>query len=255
MHILGIRVDPVRYDSVVERITEASLERKSLSVAAFSVHSLMEGVLDRKHGVRLNALDINAPDGQPLRWALNCFYSTQLKERVYGPELMLRVCDSLNKHSIEDSSIGGVFLYGSTEKVLHALSQRLTIQYPYLRIAGAFAPRWNPFSESDYAEAIQRIKDSKAVVVFVGLGSPKQETWIHAMTQRLAMPLIAVGAAFDLHSGLKATAPTWMQRNGLEWLFRLFQEPKRLWKRYLLLNPLFIGLIVLQWMGLFPRSR
>lgn len=229
----GVWVAAVDYDHAVSRIIEAARSARPLSVSALAVHGVMTGVLDREHAHRLNALDLVVPDGQPVRWALNLLHRVGLKQRVYGPELTLRVLAEAARRNVP------VFFYGSTPDVLAQLERRLRERFPALEIAGAQPSRFRQLTAEENAAMIADIKRSGAGIVFVGLGCPRQEVWAFENTADLSMPVLAVGAAFDFHAGLLSQAPAWMQDRGLEWLYRLSVEPRRLWRRYLYLNPLF----------------
>ncbi len=239
-NLLGVLVDAVDYEAAVERIIGAARERKPCSVSALAVHGLMTGVQDSVHRHRLNHLDLVCPDGQPVRWALNRLYDTKLNDRVYGPKLALKVCERAAQEKLP------VYLYGSRPDVLEALAHRLRSRLPGLLIAGMQPSRFRHLSPAEKAEIVRQICDSKAAIVLVGLGCPRQEVWVYEFRNDLSMPLLAVGAAFDFHAGLMPQAPGALQNMGLEWLFRLVHEPKRLWKRYLVLNPLYMVLITLQ---------
>jgi len=200
----------------------------------------MTGALDPTHRYRLNCLDLVAPDGQPVRWALNLLYRASLKDRVYGPTLMLMVCAAAAGRGIP------IFLYGGQESQLRALQRRLREQIPSLIIAGAEASKFRKITPEEKKELISTVRSSGAQLVFVGLGCPRQEVWVFEFRDTLRMPLIAVGAAFAFHAGLVKQAPQALQAVGLEWAFRLLQEPRRLWRRYLRLNPLFMWHLMLQ---------
>lgn len=243
-NVLGIRIDAVDYERAVQRILDAAVHRRPLGVSALAVHGVMTGVLDAAHRYRLNALEMVVPDGQPVRWALNRLYGLKLKERVYGPTLMWKTCERAARESVP------IFLYGGTDELLDALSRRLQEQIPDLRIAGRRASRFRRLSNTERDQLVQEIRDSGAMLTLVGLGCPRQEVWAFEFRERLSMPLLAVGAAFSFHAGRLSQAPGWMQRRGLEWLYRLLCEPGRLWRRYLLLNPLYLALLALQWSGL-----
>lgn len=250
--VLGIGIDAIDYEAAVGRIVDAAEADQPMSVTALAVHGVMTGVLDRQHAYRLNQVDLVCPDGQPVRWALNGLYRTafagpELTERVYGPELTLRVCGAAADRDLP------VFLFGATEEMLTRFAERLQQRYPKLRIAGSRASRFRQLTAEERDELVEEIDASGAKLCFVGLGCPRQEVFIYEMRDRLAMPLIAVGAAFAFHAGALEQAPTWMQRYGLEWLFRLTREPKRLWRRYVYLNPAYLSLLALQRCGLYPR--
>jgi N-acetylglucosaminyldiphosphoundecaprenol N-acetyl-beta-D-mannosaminyltransferase len=208
----------------------------------------MTGVLDASFRRILNDADVATPDGMPLVWALRSL-GVPDQRRVYGPDLMLALCGQAMRlrHRI--------YLYGGRESTLRELCRRLQLRYSRLQIVGAYSPPFRPLTPEEDAACVQRIRDADADLVFVGLSTPKQEKWMAA--HRALLPgvvMIGVGAAFDFHAGSVRQAPPWMQQSGLEWLFRLWMEPQRLWKRYLLLNPLFLPLWALQWAGLLDYS-
>jgi N-acetylglucosaminyldiphosphoundecaprenol N-acetyl-beta-D-mannosaminyltransferase len=243
--VLGIGVDATNYDSAVEQILDAGEHRRSMIVTALAVHGVMTGVLDAEHNYRLNQFDLVCPDGQPVRWALNLLHGSGLKDRVYGPELTLRVCEACAKRGV------GVFLFGGTEEMLSLLSQKLRARFPALKISGMRASRFRTLELDERDALVDEINSSGAGVCFVGLGCPRQETFAYEMRDRINMPMLAVGAAFAFHAGMLPQAPPWMQKNGLEWFYRLVREPRRLWRRYAYLNPLFLTLLVAQRLGLY----
>ncbi|MEM7757656.1 MAG: WecB/TagA/CpsF family glycosyltransferase [Cyanobacteria bacterium P01_A01_bin.40] len=242
--ILGINVNAVDYDFAVSTITNAAKNKQPCSVSALAVHGVMTGFLDSTHARRLNGLDLVVPDGQPVRWALSSLYNQKLPDRVYGPNLTLKVAESLTKEGLS------IYLYGSKKKTLEKFALNLRRLYPEFKIAGMEESKFRRLSESERLELVQRIKKSGANAVFLGLGCPRQETWAYEYRNLLNIPILAVGAAFDFHAGTLPQAPKWMQDVGLEWLFRLIQEPKRLWQRYVILNPLYIWNILQQYLGL-----
>jgi N-acetylglucosaminyldiphosphoundecaprenol N-acetyl-beta-D-mannosaminyltransferase len=182
------------------------------------------------------------PDGQPLVWALRLLGHGRAT-RVYGPDLMAHYC----AHAASTGT--PIYLYGGrSEQALELLEARLGERFPGLRIAGAWSPPFRPLSPEEQAWVVEQIDGSGAQVVWVGTGQPKQELWMSEMRAHLAAPLlVGVGAAFDFHAGIVSQAPGWMQRNGLEWLYRLTREPKRLWRRYLTQNPRFVVGFARQW--------
>jgi exopolysaccharide biosynthesis WecB/TagA/CpsF family protein len=243
--VLGVGVDAIDYHSAVTQILKAAEQRQSMTVTALAVHGVMTGVLDRQHNFRLNQFDLVCPDGQPVRWALNLLHGTGLSDRVYGPELTLRICAEAEKRGVP------IFLFGGTEQMLDRLVQRLSEQFPSLPIAGRRASRFRTLEVAERDELAAAINHSGAGVCFVGLGCPRQETFVYEMREHIRMPMIAVGAAFAFHAGLLPQAPAWMQRRGLEWLYRLIREPVRLWRRYMFLNPLFLALLASQRIGIY----
>jgi len=244
--VLGVRIAAVDYEAAVDQIVRAARARQPMAVSALAVHGVMTGVLDAVHRYRLNHFDLLVPDGQPVRWALRWLHGIGLPDRVYGPVLMRRLCEHAAQERLP------IFLFGGTERQLAALSSSLTSQYPGLLIAGTRPSKFRKISEAERTEVTRAIVESGAALTFVGLGCPRQEVWVFEHRDRLDMPLVAVGAAFSFLAGWLKDAPHVMQNAGLEWLFRLVQEPVRLWKRYLILNPLYLGLLVLQMTGLRP---
>ena len=241
-NILGVGISAVDYEAAVEAITQAAKDGQAFSVSALAVHGLMTGHLDREHRYRLNSFDLCVPDGQPVRWALNLLYKAGLKDRVYGPNLTLYLCQRAAQEGLP------VYFYGSQESVLENLTQRLQERFPPLQIAGSSPSLFRPCTPQEKVGIAQTIRDSGARMVFVGLGCPRQEIFAYEFRELLPMPAIAVGAAFDFHAGSLAQAPKVLQDWGLEWAFRLVKEPGRLWKRYLKLNPLYLALIALQFL-------
>ncbi|BDP44144.1 UDP-N-acetyl-D-mannosaminuronic acid transferase (plasmid) [Deinococcus aetherius] len=238
--VLGINVHGVDYETAVARIVRNAKLRLPLAVSALAVHGVMTGVLDPIHQRRLNGLDLVVPDGQPVRWALGWLHDVKLPDRVYGPELTLRSAEACAHEGIS------VYLYGSKTDVLQKFAHNLQRKYPGLRIAGMEPSKFRRINAEEKAQIVQRIHESGAGVVFVGLGCPRQEVWAYEYREALSIPVLAVGAAFDFHAGTLPQAPRWMQDRGLEWLFRLVQEPKRLWQRYIVLNPKYLCNIGLQ---------
>lgn len=243
-NLLGVLIDAVDYEAAVERTVAAAREPRPFRLSAMAVHGVMTGALDPEHRFRLNRFDLLVPDGQPVRWALNLLHRTALPDRVYGPTLMLKLCARMAAEELP------VFLYGSRPPVLDALEANLLRRFPGLRIAGALPSRFQRVSEAEQQAIAEAIRQSGARLVLVGLGCPRQEVWAFENAPLIGIPAAAVGAAFDFHAGLLPQAPPRLQALGLEWLFRLVQEPKRLWRRYLLLNPRYVWLVALQGLGI-----
>jgi N-acetylglucosaminyldiphosphoundecaprenol N-acetyl-beta-D-mannosaminyltransferase len=233
-NLIGVLVDGVDYDSAVERILGAARSRRPYGVTALAVHGLVEATRDPELRYRINHLELVTPDGQPVRWALNGLHDLGLGERCYGPTLMLRLCEAAVPADLP------VFLYGSEAHVLEALAERLLESFPGLRIAGTAPSRFTTVSSSTLDEIAEAIRSSGAAITFVGIGCPRQEVFVYEMRHRLSMPVVAVGAAFEYHAGLTVEPPAWVQRAGLQWLWRLASDPRRLWRRYLSTNPAFV---------------
>jgi N-acetylglucosaminyldiphosphoundecaprenol N-acetyl-beta-D-mannosaminyltransferase len=240
LNILGVLVDATDYESTLGAIVNAARAHRGLSVSASAVHSIVEAVFDRAHKHRLNHLDLVVPDGQPIRWALNLLYQTDLKERVYGPTLTLAVCEKARQEGLS------IFFFGSTQETLLRLRMQLETRFPGLKIAGVEPSQFRRISVAESEHLVSRIHESQASIIFVGLGCPRQEVWAYEFTEKLRRPVIAVGGAFDVLAGVVQQAPMWMQAHGVEWLFRLSKQPRRLWRRYLLLNPVYALLLICQ---------
>lgn len=246
-NVLGINVSAIDYEAAVKRVIEAGQHHQPLAVTALAVHGVMTGVGDKEHQYRLNQFDVVCPDGQPVRWALNGLHQCDLPDRVYGPTLTLKICEAAAEAGVS------IFLFGATQEMLDGFAKNLCAKFPKLQIAGKRASKFRNLSVTERDELAAEIRDSGAGICFVGLGCPRQEVFAYEMRDRVNMPLIAVGAAFAFHAGVLAQAPPWMQRNGLEWLFRFTREPKRLWKRYATTNPAFVSLLTLQKLRLYVR--
>jgi N-acetylglucosaminyldiphosphoundecaprenol N-acetyl-beta-D-mannosaminyltransferase len=248
-NILGVGVSVTDYAEVARCVIDAALAKRRLLVSACAVHSVMEAIDDPVFAAVLNEFDIVTPDGQPVRWGMSWTRQAQLRERVYGPTLTLHVCEAAASAGLP------IFLYGSRTETMQLMASRLRERMPGLVIAGMRAGRFRPLSEAEQAEDAAEILASGARIVFVGMGCPRQDWWIFHMRERIALPMLAVGAAFDFHAGQLAQAPAFLQDAGLEWLFRLSREPKRLWRRYLTRTPRYLPLIAQQALGTrsYPR--
>jgi exopolysaccharide biosynthesis WecB/TagA/CpsF family protein len=248
-NLLGLQVNAIDYEAATTQIIKAAKNYQTFLVAAQPVHGVMTSVLNQKYRYRLNQFDLVCPDGQPVRWALNLLHKTQMKDRVYGPTLTLKVCQKAAETGVS------IFLYGSKPEVLNKLQKNLKTKYPNLKIAGVISPPFRPLSIEEEQRYIEEIRQSNAGLLLVGLGCPRQEHWAYEHRHQLNCAILCVGAAFDFHAGNIPQAPPWMQRGGLEWLFRFFQEPLRLWKRYILLNPLYLILLLLQTLKVLPVQK
>jgi N-acetylglucosaminyldiphosphoundecaprenol N-acetyl-beta-D-mannosaminyltransferase len=242
--VLGVGVSPVNLGIAVAAVDRWIARRERQYICVTGVHGVMESQRDDALRRIHNAAGLVVPDGMPLVW-LSRLAGNRQARRVYGPDLMLACC----KTSVVSSHRH--FFYGGGAGVPERLAERLRTRYPALRVVGTYSPPFRPLSEHEASEVIRLINQAEPDIVWVGLSTPKQERWMSTHRPELRAPvLIGVGAAFDFHAGLKPQAPRWMQRCGLEWLFRLLTEPRRLWRRYLFNNPVFVWRVLLQAAGI-----
>jgi N-acetylglucosaminyldiphosphoundecaprenol N-acetyl-beta-D-mannosaminyltransferase len=211
-------------------------------VTAAAVNLVMSAREDPDTRSAVLGATLAVPDGQPLVWALRALGNARAT-RVYGPDLMAGFC----ARAAADGT--PMYLYGGrTDDALALLERRLCERFPGLRIVGGYSPPFRELSAEEEQRIVAAIESSGASVVWVGTGQPKQERWMWKMRPRLSAPLlVGVGAAFDFHAGLVPQAPPWMQRNGLEWAYRLSREPRRLWRRYARYNPMFVAAFARQY--------
>ena len=240
--ILSVRVSVVTMPILLNLVRDAIESRSRLRAAFCTVHTVTECQDSDALREAVNSSEVVCPDGMPLVWLCRGRGAAQTR-RVYGPDALLAVC--------EDGVAGGYrhYFYGSTTETLQRLTSNLRQRFPGIIIAGAYSPPFRPASPHEDAAAIEQINASRADIVWVGLGMPRQELWAAEHQDLLEAPvLMPVGAAFDFHAGTVRQAPLWMQRSGTEWLFRLTQEPRRLWRRYLLGNSRFVYLLAREWL-------
>ncbi len=230
--ILGMRVDATSYAETAAVVAELARAGAGGMVFAASVHNAVHALDDPSFRRVMNAAERVTPDGMPLVWALRRLGVSGAR-RVYGPDLTPVVCARAAELGL------AVGFYGGAPDVLGELVQRLEERFPALHVAFAMSPPFREATPEEDRETVAAIEDSGARILFVGLGCPKQERWMAAHRDALPCVLVGVGAAFDFLAGRKAQAPAWLQRAGLEWLFRLLAEPRRLWRRYLIGNPRF----------------
>jgi N-acetylglucosaminyldiphosphoundecaprenol N-acetyl-beta-D-mannosaminyltransferase len=243
--ILGIPLALTDYDRTMDWIDEMVSARRRGYVSAAAVHLVMVSQEDAETRRAVLGCSLAVPDGQPLVWAMRSLGHDA--SRVYGPDLMARYCERSAKTGTR------MYLYGGRNQgALVQLALNLRQRYPGVKIVGGYSPPFRALTDEETDRVIDDINGCGADVVWVGIGQPKQERWMADFRDRLETPvLVGVGAAFDFHAGLVPQAPDWMQRMGLEWLFRLAHEPRRLWRRYLHYNPRFISGFARQ----YARSR
>ncbi|WP_052667111.1 WecB/TagA/CpsF family glycosyltransferase [Nitriliruptor alkaliphilus] len=246
--ILGTGISPSSYARVLTAIEHAPLDRAQI-LTFCNVHSVMTARHDAAVHRALAAADLTNPDGMPLVWVLRQRGHRE-QSRVYGPDLM------------ELALASGVprgwrhFLFGANDHTLDLLTTYAERQAPGVRIVGRHAPPYRPLTAAEDDAIVEHIRASGANLVWVGLGMPKQELWMHRVRDRLpGVTLLGVGAAFDLLSGTVPQAPDWLQERGLEWAYRLWREPRRLWRRYLFNNPAFVALVAVETIRYGMRNR
>lgn len=232
--VLGVGISPVTPQSTIQAIAGWIERRDRQYVCVTGVHGVMECQRDPSLLATHNASGLTVPDGMPMVWA-GRWAGAPWVERVYGPDLMRAACRTGAARGWR------MFLYGATSETLERLTAVLREQHPRLDIVGTIAPPFGDVPVELQREYVQQINAAEPDIVWVGLSTPKQETWMRANRAALTAPvLVGVGAAFDLVSGLKRQSPAWLQRIGMEWAFRLWTEPRRLWRRYARNNPAFL---------------
>jgi N-acetylglucosaminyldiphosphoundecaprenol N-acetyl-beta-D-mannosaminyltransferase len=241
--ILGMKVSATDYSHASNLIVNWAKQGFSKYVCVATVNNVMESYDSPVCQSAMNGADLVTPDGMPLVWGLKLFGRAEAT-RVYGPDLTPIVIALAAKEGIP------IGFYGSSPSTLSRLVDRVEQQNPSLKVAYSFSPPFRPVSASEDLEIIRAINESGAKILFVGLNSPKQDLWMSAHRPNVQAVMIGVGAAFDFIAGSKKQAPRWMMKMGLEWVFRLATEPKRLWKRYLKHNPRFIVYFGMQLLGL-----
>jgi N-acetylglucosaminyldiphosphoundecaprenol N-acetyl-beta-D-mannosaminyltransferase len=240
LNIFGLQVCRISFKQAIEQVKCLGWERKPSYVCFSNVHMITEAYKDPSFACQVNNATMVLADGSPLAQA--CFLLHRKKqERIAGMDFMPSLLAAINE---ETSRLFRVFFYGSTPKVLEALINRVQCNYKNVQIAGAISPPFHSLSEAETKSHIDRINQSGAHIVFVSLGCPKQEKWMASNFQNINAVLLGVGGVFMVTAGLHKRAPKYMQKAGLEWFYRFLQEPKRLFKRYLVTNCLFISLFL-----------
>jgi len=240
--VLGVPLALTDYEDTLDWIDDAVAAGHRGYVCVAATHTVMATEDDPTLRAAVLGADFTVPDGQPLVWALRAL-GHEVGDRVYGPDLMDRACARASRTGQR------FYLYGGRNQgALAQLARVLRLRYPGLQIVGGYAPPFRALTDAEEEAIAADIRRSGADVVWVGIGVPKQEKWMARMRHRLTTPVfVGVGAAFDFHAGLIPQAPGWMQQSGLEWLFRLAHEPRRLWRRYLRYNPRFVAGFARQW--------
>jgi N-acetylglucosaminyldiphosphoundecaprenol N-acetyl-beta-D-mannosaminyltransferase len=231
----GVRVDALQLDSAVDALFAAP---GPAAVHLCNAYTVSLAARDRRLREVLNAGTLNLPDGMPMIWIARRLGLAHMLRRVYGPDLMMLALERGSEPGLKH------YLYGSTPEVLHALQAQISERWPGACVVGAESPSFSSIADDELVASIARMSAVGADVVWVGMGTPKQDELVHRMAVVGSHRYVAIGAAFDFIAGTKKQAPTWMREHGLEWLFRLVSEPKRLWKRYLVGNTRFLWCIL-----------
>jgi N-acetylglucosaminyldiphosphoundecaprenol N-acetyl-beta-D-mannosaminyltransferase len=237
--ILSMRVDATSYEDASRRAVRWAQEGRSAYVCVASVHMVMEAFDSKAFQEVVNGADLVTPDGRPLVWALKGL-GVKSASQVRGTDLTTHVVEQAVRENVP------VGLYGGTPELLDSFVRVLKGRYPEIQVTCQIAPPFRPLTAEEDAEVTREIVASGARILFVGIGCPKQEKWMAEHKGRIPAVMLGVGAAFDFHTGRVRQAPRWMQVAGLEWVFRLVMDPRRLWKRYAKHNPRFVGLFLRQ---------
>ncbi len=250
-YVLGMRVDDTSYEDASRRVARWARDGRSAYVCVATVHMVMETFDSSAFQRVINGADLVTPDGRPLVWALRSL-GVRDATQVRGTDLTAHVVELAAREGIP------IGLYGGTPDLLETFARILERRYPGVRVVCRIAPPFRPLTPEEDETVTREILSSGARLLFVGIGCPKQERWMEAHKERIPAVMLGVGAAFDFHSGRVRQAPGWMQVAGLEWLFRLLMDPRRLWKRYAKHNPRFVVLFsleLLQGLLRFGRKR
>lgn len=230
--VLGVQIDALSWDAALERMLDWARARESRYVTICNVHVVVSASRDESYREVINGSDMATPDGAPVAWMLRRLGFVN-QSRISGPDVMWALCARAANENLP------IYCFGSTAETLRSLETRLRAAFPAVRMTME-SPPFRALTDEEDAAAVERINAGGSGIVFVGLGCPKQEHWMAEHRGRVNAVMIGVGAAFDFHAGTVQRAPSWMRDNGLEWLHRLASEPRRLWKRYMVTNTLFI---------------
>lgn len=239
VRVLSLTPDVLDHEAAVQRVVELVRKGDGGYVCFSTVHMVMEAHDSPEFAVKVNAADMIVPDGMPIVW-MQKLQGMSGAVRVRANDLMMQLCEYAAK---QDLKIG---FYGGKQEVIDAILERAKLEYPDLRIVYAYSPPFRPLTDDEDAQVVREVNAAEPDILFMGLGCPKQENWMSAHKEQLKAVMLGVGASFDFFAGNVKESPEWMGRLGLEWLFRLTQEPQRLWRRYLILNPRFMLLAARQ---------
>jgi N-acetylglucosaminyldiphosphoundecaprenol N-acetyl-beta-D-mannosaminyltransferase len=231
--VLGCAIDAIAWADALAQVLDLAQQRRSAYICLCNVHSVVTGWRDKAFRAVIEHAHMATPDGAPVAWALRRL-GVAGQARINGPDLMWRCCALAEEHGVS------VFLMGGSEATLAQLQNELSRAFPRLTIAGSLSPPYRALSAAETDDMLAAIAATQPGMVFVALGCPKQEHWMARHHARIPAPMLGVGAAFDYHAKILPRAPAWMREHGLEWAHRVMTEPRRLWKRYLVTNSLFV---------------
>jgi N-acetylglucosaminyldiphosphoundecaprenol N-acetyl-beta-D-mannosaminyltransferase len=235
--LLNTRISIGNYNEFIEEIFLLSQQKKSSYVCVSNVHMLIEAYKNKAFGKIVNDADIATPDGMPLAKSMKLIYGIK-QDRVAGMDMMPSILKEAEAKAMS------VYFYGSTDETLELILAKAKKEYPDLKIAGHYSPPFRKLAEEEKSEIVNKINSTNPQFVLVALGCPKQEKWMAENKNKINSCMLGLGGAFTVYAGVQKRAPLWMQNFSLEWLYRFFQEPQRLWKRYLITNSMFSLLMV-----------
>jgi N-acetylglucosaminyldiphosphoundecaprenol N-acetyl-beta-D-mannosaminyltransferase len=246
--LLGIGISVGHYHSFIEKLIYLASREQSCFICVSNVHMLVEAHLDPDFSKIVNNAEICTPDGMPLVWGLKLLHGVR-QDRVAGMDLLPDILAAAEQKSMS------VFFYGGSAEMLAKTSSFINEKYPSLLIGGMHSPPYRALTDEEELADINLINSSGAKILFVVLGCPKQEKWMAKMKGKINMPMIGIGGALPVMVGLQSRAPEWAQKAGLEWLYRLMQEPRRLFKRYAVTNSIFCFLLTKAYIkGLYKKN-
>jgi len=244
VNVLGVGISPLNIPLAIAEMERAIARRAKGYICVTGVHGVSEAQSSASFRTILNRAFLNTPDGMPMVWMGKLGRHAEM-DRVYGPDLFVQAC------RVSKQTGWKHFFYGGAPGVASQLERSLGRRFPWLKVSGVYSPPYRPLNEEEREELRRQVASAQPDIIWVGLSTPKQEIFMAEALDWLDTTLmVGVGAAFDMLSGRTRQAPRWMQRCGLEWFYRLFQEPRRLWRRYLKNNPLFVVRVILQKSGL-----
>ncbi len=241
-YLLNMRVDATTYENASRRVISWAREGRSAYVCVATVHMIMEAFDSAAFRQVVNGSDLVTPDGRPLVWALKSL-GVRSASQVRGTDLTTHVAERAARENVP------IGMYGGTPELLEVFGNVLKTRYPNIRVVCQIAPPFRPLTSEEDKAVTDEIVASGTRILFVGIGCPKQENWMAEHVGRIPAVMLGVGAAFDFHTGQVRQAPRWMQAAGLEWVFRLLMDPRRLWKRYAKHNPRFVWFFLMQLLG------